>query len=633
MKKTVAIMLSLLLTFSCVFSVSSAAAATTAAEISKSLNISETIADKSLDSSLEDLISCPQILSVNEEYPGVRVTWTRINGAAKYRLYARTDKNSEWQEVTDTTDESAIHVPEKSDTEYYYTVRAIDSQGVECVGYDSFSSSIHYIAAPELLSATASKNGIKVKWSDVAGVNLYRLFYKVGKESTWTKLTDTKETEFNHKDFVKDTEYTYTVRCLSDDGSEYISTFDDKGIKSELLNTPYVQSCEPVKGGVKITWKPVEGADKYRVFTKAGDFFAELGETSSTEYVHTGTVNNTEYVYTVRALSRDGRSYTSEFDKTGYEYLYLEEPKLTEINDTLKGPAISWEKVEGAKKYQVFVSIDGGKWQTDGSMITGDNVYTYTTAEYGHRFRFTVKCVDEKGQFISYHDTEGLSALYLEPPKLSATYNGDNVSLSWPAIKGAEGYILFAKDSDQDQFKVVDRTKDTKSVYYPGSSNYTMQFALRCLDKDGNFASAYRKACIVTSYLVETGVPDPNYSTICIELSDKDRDLAERICYGEAGSLGFTGMALVAQAVRDTYLKEGYTSIAEVLKNYGYDGSTDTPGNQEAKDAVKYIFDNGGAAVQHRILVFYASDLVKSSFHESQNYICSCGAVKFFDFW
>ena len=637
MKKTIALILSFLLLtaifISMPVSVSAESLTSFTLGVENQLKISETVSDKSLESTLEEMIACPHILSVTQKYPGVKVTWTNINGAAKYRLYYKTEEDLEWTKAADSTETSAIHVPEESNRVYYYTVRAVDSQDVECVGYDSLSASILYIAAPAMQSATASKDGINVRWQGVNGASNYRVFYRIEKDGEWKKLVDTTQTSFVQKDFEKDCEYAYTVRCLDEDGKDYISTFDPKGIKSEFLNTPYVQLCEPVEGGVKITWKEVSGADNYRVFVKAGKAWRNLGDTTETSMIHNAVENNTKYTYTVRALSKDGKSFTSEFDRTGYEYQYFQPPVLSAINDTLKGPAISWEKVEGIKQYQIFYSVDGSKWKTDGSMKTETNTYTLTNAEYGHRYRFTVKCLNEDGQYVSYHDTKDLSAMYLEPPKLSAAYAGGNVNLNWNSIEGAEGYILFAKSSDSDTFKVVERTKETSTVYDPGTDNYTLQFALRCLDKDGEFASAYRKACIVTSYLVETGIPDPSYSTICIDLNEKDRDLAERICYGEAGSLGFTGMALVAQCIRDTYVKDGYNNIADILEDYGYDGSTATPGNDEAKEAVRFIFDNGGAAVQHRILVFYASDLIKSSFHESQNFVCMCGAVKFFDFW
>lgn len=132
-------------------------------------------------------------------------------------------------------------------------------------------------------------------------------------------------------------------------------------------------------------------------------------------------------------------------------------------------------------------------------------------------------------------------------------------------------------------------------------------------------------------YLMDIDNPDPNYVGYSIALSDVDRDLAERIIMGEAGSTGYIGMALVAQCLRDTYIAGGYTNIADVISENGYYGSMDITPSQDCKDVVSFIFDQGGSAVQHRIRVFYASNYCTSSWHEAQQYVCSLDYVRFFD--
>lgn len=146
-------------------------------------------------------------------------------------------------------------------------------------------------------------------------------------------------------------------------------------------------------------------------------------------------------------------------------------------------------------------------------------------------------------------------------------------------------------------------------------------------------SSSYVAGSTSTGYLMDIENPDPNYTSYSICLSDADRDLAERIVMGEAGSTGYTGMALVAQCLRDTFVKGGYSDIASVIAQNGYYGSTSIKPSQTCKDVINYIFDQGGAAVQHRMIVYYASNYCSSSWHESQNFVCSYGYVRFFDTW
>ena len=134
-------------------------------------------------------------------------------------------------------------------------------------------------------------------------------------------------------------------------------------------------------------------------------------------------------------------------------------------------------------------------------------------------------------------------------------------------------------------------------------------------------------------YLLAIDNPDTSYSTYHIDLTDSDRQLLENLCYGEFGTGGFIGAALIAQAVKDAMCFDGYTTIPEVIRECRYDGSTTRGTSEECRQAVRYVFDDDGSAVQHRILYMYAPYLVNSSFHESQNFILSYQQIRFFDRW
>lgn len=132
-------------------------------------------------------------------------------------------------------------------------------------------------------------------------------------------------------------------------------------------------------------------------------------------------------------------------------------------------------------------------------------------------------------------------------------------------------------------------------------------------------------------YLVAIDNPDTSYDCSRIKLTDDDRDLLERLCYGEFGSGGFIGAAMIAQCVRDAMAFDGYDTVEDVIKYCRYDGSTTSGTSDDCVMAVRYIFDDGGSAVQHRMLYMYNPYMVQSAFHESQNFILSYDGVRFFD--
>lgn len=130
------------------------------------------------------------------------------------------------------------------------------------------------------------------------------------------------------------------------------------------------------------------------------------------------------------------------------------------------------------------------------------------------------------------------------------------------------------------------------------------------------------------SVLLDIANPDYSYSPSYVSLSSYDRAKLERLVMGEAGTMGYAGCALVAQSIRDAMNRSRTSSIDRIISEYQYFGSTDIAPNQDVLDAVSYIFDQNGSAVQHRVLCFYIG---RSDWHETQPFVIELGGVRFFD--
>lgn len=134
--------------------------------------------------------------------------------------------------------------------------------------------------------------------------------------------------------------------------------------------------------------------------------------------------------------------------------------------------------------------------------------------------------------------------------------------------------------------------------------------------------------------LLEINNPDPEYTNKVVSITGNNRDNLERLVMGEAGGEGFEGAALVAQAIKDTMILEDEYSVVKIKDDYGYCADFSKTPNEDTLDAVSYVFDEGGYAVKHRLIYFYAPRWVKnnwSRFHESQNFIIQHKGHKFFD--
>ena len=265
-------------------------------------------------------IAAPKISSVSNTTTGVKITWGKVSGAAKYRVFYKASGESSWHKVTDTTSTSYTWTKATSGTKYTFTVRCISSDGKTYTSaYDTTGKSITYISAPKLSSVTNTASGVQIKWAKSEGAAKYRVFYKASGESSWHKAGDTTSTSFTWTKAQSGTKYTFTVRCLSSDGSSYTSAYDTTGKSITYIAAPQISSLTKSSSGITIKWDKVTGAEKYRVFykEKGESSWHKVTDTTSTSCTWTGGKTGTTYVFTVRCISKDGSTYTSGYDITG----------------------------------------------------------------------------------------------------------------------------------------------------------------------------------------------------------------------------------------------------------------------------------------------------------------------------
>ena len=207
-------------------------------------------------------------------------------------------------------------------------------------------------------------------------------------------------------------------------------------------------------------------------------------------------------------------------------------------------------------------------------------------------------------------------------PPTEQTTTGEKISESKVKIK---------KKNASNSSSASASTKSDARKSSSSSSSKTSSKVFATAPKTENKAS--HSAQWNAGYLVAIDSPDTSYSCGHVELSDKDRELIEKLCMGELGSGGFTGAALIAQAVKNAMYFDGLSDVQSVINNYNYTGRLSKP-SQRVKDAVVYVFDMDKNAIQHRILYMYNPKQTEdgfNQFHESQRYICTYENVRFFD--
>lgn len=424
----------------------------------------------------------PKLLSVTDTESGINIKWDKSTGAAKYRVYYRTDSCS-WTKIADTTSTSYVWKGAKSGTKYWFTVRCVSSDGkTHTSGFNTSGLSLTYIAPPKLSSVYVDNSGTVIKWEKVKGAENYRVYYKTSSEN-WTKIADTAGTSYTWTKPEYDKEYTFTVRCVSKDGKTHVSRYDTKGKSIKIVSTPQLSSVTNSATGVKISWEKASGAKKYRVYYRTGSgSWTKINDTDATSYTWTGAESGKDYTFTVRCVSNDAKTHISGYDEAGLKLTYIAAPVMTSVTADAEKTVIKWNKVNGSENYRVLGKTGSDDWSEIGD--TAGVSYSVEGAALGDDYTFTVRCISNDGsEYISGYNKKGLKAL-ADPELTSVSNTEKGVSISWNKVTGAEKYRVYIKVTDTAWEKIGETTSE--SFTWSGAKSGTKYtFTVRCISSDG----------------------------------------------------------------------------------------------------------------------------------------------------
>ncbi len=178
-----------------------------------------------------ELFDTPVLKSISQVTDGIKIKWESVEGVKKYRVARRVD-DGKWK-ILDITDETQyVDKDVESGKKYTYTVRCMnDDATVVQSSYDKKGLSFEYVLLdiPVISNLENVEGGVKVTWESVPEAAKYRVYHKVG-DGKWEKLIDTDLTECIDESVENGITYSYSVRCLSENGKVLTSAIDKKGV-------------------------------------------------------------------------------------------------------------------------------------------------------------------------------------------------------------------------------------------------------------------------------------------------------------------------------------------------------------------------------------------------------------------
>ncbi|MDE5670820.1 MAG: C40 family peptidase [Eubacterium sp.] len=263
------------------------------------------------------------------------------------------------------------------------------------------------------------------------------------------------------------------------------------------LKTPTAKTTVNANGGFTISWNKISGADKYDVYIDNGSGYKLLRTVTGTSTT-TGTAHyGKKYSYKVRAINSKNSAITSAFSTavTAVNTKKLVTPKLkatVNANGTFK---LSWNKVAGADKYELYIKQADGSYKL--MKTTTATSFTTAFATYGKQFSYKMRAVNSKNKSIASAYSSVVNAKNtkkLQTPSLKVAVNKNgSFKLSWGKVAGAEKYELYIKQAN-GSYKLMKTTTSTSFTTAVASKGKTYSYKVRAVtSKNKNATSSYSK--------------------------------------------------------------------------------------------------------------------------------------------
>ncbi len=360
------------------------------------------------------------------------------------------------------------------------------------------------LTSPKIRSLTVLAEGVRVKWTETEGAEQYRLLRRYP-DGRWKTIACTDATEYVDTTARSGKTYEYTVRCVDSTNTVFTSKY--RACKEVIfIAAPQIRKLTNAAAGVKVTWKDVNGAQKYRVLRRAeGGSWEKLKDTMETAYLDQDTESGTEYEYLVRCINNEKTAFTSG-KNAPVSILRLDAPKINSVSFNEEGVGVRWSAVPGAVKYRVYRSEDGRSWEEVG--VTKNTALTDRAVVSGTTYYYSVKCISrDKLAELSGRIRSQAFTYFAAPVIEAAEAAEEGVVLTWSGTENAPMYRVYRRVPD-GEWKSLGCTAEQTFIDETAENGAEYEYIVRCVDAEGHKISVH-SAPAGLLYQWETEPEDP----------------------------------------------------------------------------------------------------------------------------
>lgn len=400
----------------------------------------------------------------------LNVSWDPVSGAAGYKVFIKNGAKSVFNLVKDTKETSFIHKEDKAGESYYFAVRPyFERDGKKYVGKLSNTAyNNDKLVAPTGVKAAISGSTVVITWNKVPGADKYQVYRSSSKNSGYSKVFECTGTSFktSKSNFKAGYTYYFKVKAINADNASGNSALS-AAVSVKIPGTAKVSTTalySASSGKPIIKWEKVTGASKYQVYraTSSKGEYSRLITTSKLSYTNTSAKAGYTYYYKVNAVNSSGKVIAKG---SAVKRLCMPaKPSVKTSLSTAGKPKLTWNKITGVSKYQVYRATSSkGKYTR--LITTTRNYYTNTSAKAGTTYYYKVKAIASKNA-NAYSQTGAIKKMCtVAKPVLKKGYTTKGKPyISWKSVSGAKKYEVYRATSKSGKYtKLITTTKRSYS--------------------------------------------------------------------------------------------------------------------------------------------------------------------------
>ena len=260
-----------------------------------------------------------------------------------------------------------------------------------------------------------------------------------------------------------------------------------------------LQTPKLTKEGTTLKWNAVAdamGYEIYRATSKKGKYtlMTTVTETAFLDDVAAGKT----YYYKVKALAGDP-SCNSDFSSYVSVAYKCAEPVISAAISSSGKPKLTWEKVEGAKKYTVYrATSENGKYSKLGAATKPE--YTDNKASVGKTYYYKVVANGTSSTYTSGYSNAVSCLTICGTPSVTVKIDATTgrPTLSWGKISKVYKYVISRKLPGEETFTVLSTQTATSYVDKTAPLDTECQYIVQALHQKEAFNGAPAELTVAT---------------------------------------------------------------------------------------------------------------------------------------